>query len=284
MKRFLTILATIGLALGLSACSYVESGYVAVKVNAYGDDRGVQQEVLGPGRYMSGPNTTFHKFPTFTITDKWQRKAEIDQSITFQAAGGISVNGDYAIAFHIEPANVPKVFQRYRRGVDEISDNFLRNMVRDELNRLAVSYEVETLQAEGKQKLLDDVTANVQKAAAAVGITVEDISYISELRFPANVVAAINAKIEATQQAMKVENEVRRTKAEAEKAVVAAEAQVRVAQAEAQAIAARGAALRANGEALKLRELENQAAAIEKWNGALPGVTGAGALPFLKVN
>jgi len=33
---------------------------------------------------------------------------------------------------------------------------------------------------------------------------------------------------------------------------------------------------------LKLREIENQRKAIEKWDGKLPGVTG-GAMPFIQV-
>ncbi|MBF3542546.1 hypothetical protein ISG10_33340, partial [Burkholderia pseudomallei] len=36
-------------------CDNVPAGYVGVKVQRYGDDRGVNVEVKGPGRYFNGP-------------------------------------------------------------------------------------------------------------------------------------------------------------------------------------------------------------------------------------
>lgn len=289
MKRSFICMLALCATLLLSACDNVPAGYVGVKVDKYGDDRGVQAEVLKPGRYFTGINTTIFEFPTFTQTDKWQEKSSADekapnQSITFQASGGIAVNTDIGISFHVDPANVPKVFQKYRRGIDEISDNFLRNMVRDELNTLGIKYDVESLQGTGKEDLLKHVEANVKAKAAEIGVTVEDLSYLSGLRFPGNVVAAINAKIQATQDAMRIENEVRQTKAQAEKQVVSAEAQVKVAEAEARAMKLRGDALRANSDVLRIKELDNQAEAIKKWDGKLPTYSGGNApVPFISV-
>jgi regulator of protease activity HflC (stomatin/prohibitin superfamily) len=276
MKKSLLLAA---LALSLAACDIVPPGYSAVKVNRYGDDRGVEPTVVGPGRYWFGLNVDYYKFPTFMQTDKWQE----DQAITFQASGGLPVTAGIGISYAIEQTNVAKVFQTYRRGIDEISDSYLRNMVRDSFNNLGTKYDVEKLYGDGKQALLNDVTLAVKKEAAEAGITVRDISYITSLTFPPTVVAAINAKIQATQEAMRVENEVRKTEAEQRKLVVAAESQVKVAEAEAKAIKARGEALRASPEALRLKELENQTAAIEKWNGALPTYNGLQAVPFMNL-
>ena len=283
--RPLLILAT---ALMLTACgSPVPSGHVGVKIAKYGDDRGVSTTVLSPGRYYIGWNTDLFLFPTFTQTDKWTKShAEgkaADESITFQAQGGIGVNVDIGVAYHIESGNAAKVFQKYHRGIEEISDNFMRNMVRDALNEHGTNYDVEALQGAGKQKLIDEVVKDVQKQAAVVGISVESLSYLSDLRFPPNVVAAINSKIQATQDAMRVENELRRTKAESEKLILTAESKVKVAQAESQATRLQGEALRQNLDVLKLKEVENQAAAIAKWNGQLPTYSGNGATPFISV-
>lgn len=283
MKRIFSIIAVLFLLSGLAACDRVPSGHVGVKVEKYGDSRGVNTQVLTPGTYFNGPNVDVFLFPLFTQTDKWQKSSDKDspdQSITFQAAGGVSVNADIGISYHIEQSDVPAVFQKYRRGIEEISDSFIRNMVRDELNNRGIAFDVEALQAAGKQKLLADVEAEVQKQAKLNGITVESLSYLSDLRFPPAVVNAINAKIQATQEAMKVENEVRRTKAEAEKQIVTAQAQVQVAEAEAKAIEARGRALQANSNVLQLRALEIQAEAVKKWNGQLPQVNGQ-ATPFI---
>lgn len=101
---FLSILSVIICAVFLSACGdRVPAGHVGIKVDKYGDDRGVQAEVLKPGRYWTGPNTEVFAFPTFTQTDKWQAKSgdgdHVDQSITFQAAGGVFGRTKCALGF-----------------------------------------------------------------------------------------------------------------------------------------------------------------------------------------
>ena len=43
----------------------VPAGYVGVKVNLYGSDKGVQNEELGVGRYLLTWNEQCYLFPTF---------------------------------------------------------------------------------------------------------------------------------------------------------------------------------------------------------------------------
>lgn len=59
-------------------------------------------------------------------------------------------------------------------------------------------------------------------------------------------------------------------------------APLKVAQAEAEAQALRLQKQEITPELIKLREIEAQRLAIEKWNGVLPNVTG-GAVPFINV-
>ena len=252
-------------SLVLTGCDNVPAGYAAVKVNKYGDDRGVQNEVVGPGRYTPSTNVDYFLFPQFSISDSYARKDGKDESITFQSKEGMSINGDFGTVFSIKREDISKVFVKYRRGVDEISDIYLRNMLRDALVDGASKKSIEELMAD-KIKFMDDVQADVIKRAAASGITVETVSTLGEFRWPKQISDAINAKMTATQDAMKSENELRKTKADAEKKVAEAEAQVRVAEADAKAIALRGQALDRNPGVLKQQW-------IEKWNGALPLVS-----------
>ena len=286
MKKIFSLITLLTV---LSACSKVEVGYVGVKVDKYGSERGVNTELLEPGSYFTGWNTDVHGYPTFTKMDKWTKSSAegkpIDESLSFQIGGGILVNTDIGIAYHIEKSNVIKVFQKYRQPIAEVSDNALRNLVRDELNRAGVKYDVEALQGKGKIDLMNEVTASVQASSLVLGITVESVSFINEMRYPAAIVEAMNAKIHATQVAMQIENEVRQTRATSEKLIVQADAQVKVAQAEAQAMELRGKAMQANPNLLELKKLEVQQAAISKWNGALPAQMVPGsALPFINLS
>jgi regulator of protease activity HflC (stomatin/prohibitin superfamily) len=99
------------------------------------------------------------------------------------------------------------------------------------------------------------------------------------MRLPANVTAALNSKIEATQKAQQRENELRESEAQAKKEVAQAEGQAKAtilrAQAEAQA------------NKLKLQTLTKeliQYEAVQKWNGELSQVMGSGTIPFLNID
>lgn len=279
MKRLFVVLMAAFSLISLAGCNNVRAGYVGVKVDKYGDSRGVNVEVVGPGRYFTGPNTDIFEFPTFSQNEVWTKTptegSPNDESITFQTKEGTTINADFGITYHIDPANVAKVFTKYRRGVEEITDIFLRNMVRDSLNLASSQRSMDDLMAD-KSKFMTAASDDVKRRALIDGITVDTVYSVGDFRWPQQIIAAMNAKMSATQDAMKVENEIRKTEAEAKKLIVTADAQVKIAEAEAQAVELRGVALAKNPQVL-------QQMAIEKWNGVLPQVTN-GATPLINID
>jgi regulator of protease activity HflC (stomatin/prohibitin superfamily) len=281
MKKLL--LAT-SCSLLLSACSKVPAGHVGVKVNLLGGEKGVETEELGVGRYWIGLNQELYLFPTFSQNQVWTKdKTEgspNDDSMTFQTVEGLSVNTDIGITYSIDPTKVSKVFQKYRKGVDEITSIYLRNMVRDALVTVASSKKIESVYGAGKAELITAVQELVIKQTQTIGINVEKVYWIGELRLPQTVVVSINAKIGATQMAAQRENEVAQAKAEAAKAIATAqgeaESRLTLARAEAEAIKIKGEALAKNQDLVKLN-------AIEKWDGKLPVYQLSGAMPFIEV-
>jgi regulator of protease activity HflC (stomatin/prohibitin superfamily) len=267
----------------LAGCSRVEVGHKGIKVNLLGSDKGVQQEELGPGRYWIGINEELYVFPTFTRNYVWTRDSAegspTDESLTFQTVEGMSVNADIGISFAVKPEKVSTVFQKYRKGLDEITHIFLRNMVRDALVKASSTKPIETVYGAGKTDLIREVEASVREQTKDT-LEIEHIYWIGELRLPQVVTQAINAKIQATQIAQQRENEVATAKAEAQKAIERArgEAESRLlnAKAEAEAIRIKADALRANSDLVHLN-------AIEKWDGKLPQIIGQGPIPFLNI-
>ncbi|HET6555254.1 MAG TPA: prohibitin family protein [Dyella sp.] len=282
MKRVLTLSLSLA-ALLLASCSKVPAGNVGVKFQMYGDDKGSLQE-LPPGRYWVGWGYEMYTFPTFTQTYTFTRSASegrpVDESISFQTAQGLTVNADVGITYHIDPTKVTLIFQKYRKGIDEITDVYLRNMVRDALVKETASLDIESVYGKGKANLIETVQRDVSNEVAPVGIVIEKVYWIGELRLPENVVQSINAKIQATQMAEQRQNEVAQAQAEAQKveaeAQGQAQARITIAEAEAKAIALKGDALRQNPNVVQM-------SAIEKWDGRLPTYSG-GALPFLHLN
>lgn len=267
-------------AITLAACSKVPVGNVGVKVYLLGGAKGVDSEELSPGRYWIGVNEELFLFPTFTQTYDWSfHQQGPDESLTFQTVEGLSVNADLGITYHINPLKVSSIFEKYRKGIDEVTDIYLRNMVRDSLVRKASSLPIESVYGKGKSDLISSVQADVVAQVEPLGIVIEKLYWIGDLRLPPTVIASINAKIEATQKAQQRENEVAQATAEANKKIEDAKGEAQsiylVAKATADGINLKGAALRDNPKLVEFT-------AVEKWDGVLPQVAG-GAVPFINL-
>ena len=270
------------LAGSVAACSYVPAGHVGLKVNLLGGDKGVDSDVLGVGRYWIGWNEDLYVFPTFMQNYVWTAGVDEgspnDESISFQTADGMTANADIGISYSIDPDKVSIIFQTYRRGVEEITDTFLRNMVRDALVKQSSNKPIEYVYGAGKSELLASVQKDVADQVAPLGINIGKIYWIGEIRLPKTVIDSINAKNAATQMAQQRQNEVAQAKAEADKKIEdargTAESILRVADAQAKAN-------KLLAESLTTEFVQYQA--ITKWDGQLPKMTGSAAVPFIDV-
>lgn len=275
MNNFTRLAVGVLLVAMMSACAKVPAGHVGVLFNLYGSDKGVQIKEVPPGRYWLTWNEELYRFPTFTQTYTWQGA----EQLSFGTVEGLSVSADVGITYKIEPSSVTKLFQTYRKGVDEITNTFLRNMVRDALVKRASSIGVEAVYGRGKAELIEMVQADVAGQVKDIGLTVEKVYWIGDLRLPPSVTGAINAKIQATQMAEQRKNEVAQAQAEAAKDVAKAEgeakARLTIAEAEAESIRIKGDALRSNPSVIQLSW-------IDRWDGKLPVYQFGDATPLVQ--
>ena len=236
----------------LFALTTIQAGYVGVRVNLYAD-KGVDNEVVGTGRYFLGINEKMYEFPTFNQLYNY------GQPFTFQTSDAMDVKAEVGVEYNVVPEKAATLFQTYRKGIDEITSVNLRQYISDGLIKHAVKMDINALTQGGKTKLLDDVTKEIQSKIAPVGIRIVKLSWMTDLQYPQQVRDSINAKIEATQRSHLRENEVAQSKAEAE------------------AIAIKAKALRDNPGILQLN-------AIDKWDGKLPVyMSPNAAVPFVPV-
>ena len=269
----------------LISCSRVESGHVGIKVNLLGGDKGVDTEALGTGRYWIGFNEELHIFPVFQQNYVWtadsREGSENNEEITFQTTEGMKVSADVGITYHLVKDKVPEIFQKYRKGINEITDVYMRNHVRDAFNSVASKYKVEYVYGKGKSDLIKEVETLVTRELGDIGIVVDKLYWVGSVRLPVNVIAALNRKIEATQRAEQRENELREAEAEAKKKVAESEgiAKSEVALAEGKA---ESTLIKAKAEArankLIAQSLSSTLISYEKtkrWDGKLPQVSGS---------
>jgi regulator of protease activity HflC (stomatin/prohibitin superfamily) len=280
------------LFVGTGCLDRVESGYVGVKVYTLGSDKG-EIEVLGTGKYYIGWNEELHRFPVFQQNYTWEKSSKdggVDESIVFQTVEGMQVGADVGISFHLDREKIGTIFQTYRRGVEEITDTFLRNHVRDALNAAGSKLTVESVYGSGKTDLIAEVEKNVKEKVEPTGIIVDKIYLIGSFRLPKQITQALNDKMGATQRAQQRQNEVAEAKAEADKAVEQARGRAEsaklVAQQEADSLLitaeAQAKANRVLSESLSPNLIQYKQ--IEKWNGVLPVTTlGSGTGTLLGV-
>jgi regulator of protease activity HflC (stomatin/prohibitin superfamily) len=279
-KQFAAI-SLVGIS--LAACSTVPAGHVGVKVYLLGGSKGVDSEELGVGRYWIGMNEQLYIFPTYMQNYTWTKEPDStgpeDESISFQTIEGMTANADVGVSYQLDPTKINKIFQTYRRGVDEITDTFLRNMVRDALVKQASVKPIEYIYGAGKADLMAAVQADVQRQVENIGIKIDKIYWIGEIRLPQTVIDSINAKNAATQMAQQRQNEVAQARAEAEKKVAEAkgEADSILLKARSQAEANRVLSSSITPELVHYR-------ALDKWDGVLPRMTGNSAVPFINVD
>jgi regulator of protease activity HflC (stomatin/prohibitin superfamily) len=271
------------LLLSVTACTDVPAGNVGIKVFLLGGDKGVDTEVLGVGRYWIGMNEELYIFPTFMQNYVWTKSVDegspTDESISFQTADGMTANADIGISYSLDPEKISVIFQTYRRGVDEITDTFLRNMVRDALVKQASNKPIEYVYGAGKAELIAAVQKDVAEQVNAIGIKIDKIYWIGEIRLPPVVLDSINNKNAATQMAQQRQNEVAQAKAEADKKIEdargTAESILRVAEAQSKAN-------KILAESLTTEFVQYEA--LQKWDGKLPTTMVPGqATPFISV-
>lgn len=262
----------------------ISPGHVGVVVNYFGDEQGVDPKGLTTGVHWIAPWKTVYEFPTYEQNITWEGQ----RGFNFQTAEGMAVHCDLGITFHLLPEHIPAIFQRYRRGVDEISDLFIRNYVRAAINTQASKMAIEDLYGAGKEEFFKQVQLHVRKDLNSLGIDITRIYIIGRFGFPDGVIHALNAKIEATQRAQQRENELREAEAQAKKDVAKAEgaARCKIAEAEAEAksnymlaeSAARSNKLLSQSITRELVEWQT----VERWNGVLPQVSGSNT-PFINL-
>jgi len=294
MRGFAKIGGTIVLLalFGLFFFNYVASvarigaGYVGVEVVLSGSQRGASEIPIRTGWVFYSPlRSQIIEFPTFVQTVKWTANLNegraTNEEMSYNSKEGMEIYSDVSLSYAIEPKRVPDFYVKYRvSDLDTFTHGILRDVVRNSLNEVASTYNVEQIYGEQKAEFLAKVQALIQAKMDPVGVGIQQFGFIGAPRVPGVIAAAITAKAQAIQAAEQARNELAKTQAEAAKTVAEAEgnakAAVTRAQGEAEANKIRQTSL--TPQLLELRKIENQKALVDRWNGQLPTVETSGQM------
>lgn len=276
---------------GCTGCTVVNPGYVGIKVNMLGSDRGVQDIPIVTGWVFYNPfSQRVYEYPTFVQTAAWTRDVNEgsprNEEISFNSKEGLIITADVSLSYQLLPDKVPHFYVKFRSDdLNSFTHGFLRNVARDAFNEIAGTYAVEDIYGPKKEEFVTKVRERVNQQVADIGVALQQFGFIGAPRPPQAVIEAINSKITATQNAMRAENELRQTQAEAQKSVARAEGEAKaaVARAEGEAKANEVLAQSITPSLLQWRQLQITEQAVARWNGVRPMVEGQGGGLLLQI-
>ncbi|MDI6735474.1 MAG: prohibitin family protein [bacterium] len=179
------------------------------------------------------------------------------------------VNAGITLNYGLNPVMVNKLWQ-------EIGPDF-ENRIIDPAIQETVKAVMARFTAEELIQRRTEVKTQVQEMLETrlkTNYLIVDAVSITDFDFSSEFNAAIEAKQQAEQLALKAQRDLVRIKTEAEQTI---------AQAQAKAESLRLQKEQVSPQLIELRKIDAQMAAIEKWNGVLPQYTGSGPMPFLSV-
>jgi regulator of protease activity HflC (stomatin/prohibitin superfamily) len=180
-----------------------------------------------------------------------------------------TVHTRVALNYHVKPEAAVTVF---RDLGNEPGLRIIIPSVQEAVKAVTARFTAEELIAR-RTDVRDQIVSQLRERLARHGVMVDEFSIVN-FNFSRSFNEAIEAKTTAEQLKLKAERDLLRIEVEAKQ---------RVAQARAEAESLSIQRQQVTPELIRLREMENQRMAIEKWDGKLPQVAGGGAVPFINV-
>lgn len=249
------------------SCERIDAGHEGIKVNLYGDDKGVGNVSLCTGMVWYNPYTTqVYEYPTFAQTVDFE-------PFEVNSKDGTKFTVDPSMIVKIKDGESPLIFKKYRKELSEVIDGSLYIYVKDAARIVFNKYSADSIVSH--RELVDkSFDEYVREAFLKESFVLEQLT--PGISYPKSYEDAINAKNKAIQDEMRIANEVKVAEAEVRKAEAEAKKNIVAAQAEAEAN-------RLRTQSLTPQVLEK--AWIDKWDGTVPTViTNGNASTFLDLN
>lgn len=259
MKKLLLILATI---VAFTSCTTVDTTEVGIKYYKWSADDNLKGGVQGTvrGFVLFNPVTqSVFKYPI-----ELQRLEY--EPFTINAKGGSEFTMTPNLAYNINPDRAIDIFVKYRKPVRDLEAGFIKTCIFEAYRIVANRYTPDELM-NNLERFYADVRAHLDESMGSEGFIVNE--FTTTIDPPQSLKASIEAKENAVQKSIQLQNEIEQTRATAEKEIVAAEGKAKALKIEADAEAYYNERV-----SRSLTPVLVQQYAIEKWNGVVPVISG----------
>ncbi|TAG96599.1 MAG: prohibitin family protein [Sphingobacteriales bacterium] len=216
------ILSFVLIAVGLLSSCFVQidAGHVGVK-SLFGK---VQNDVLNSGLHFVNPLVSVKELDIKTmnytmsgIHDEGTKSG--DDAIRVLTADGLEVTIDLSVLYRVVPADAPKLIREIGENYE---DKIVRPITRTRIRDNAVYYEAIALYSTKRDEFQNRIFKTIDEDFRKRGLLLENL-LVRNITLPTPVKAAIERKIEAEQEAQKMQFVLQKEKQEAERKRVEAQ-------------------------------------------------------------
>jgi regulator of protease activity HflC (stomatin/prohibitin superfamily) len=257
---------------GGCACKKVEQGYTGIKAHLYGGEKGGVEEV-GPGRHWYNPvRTEVYEFPNFIQRIAWTQIPEdaspIDEAIRVMSKDQLEFIVDIGFMYRVSdsPGCSATIFRLYRKPIESITNGPIRDIIRKEVQDVFSQFNASDIYGDKRPVVVNKIDSLITRRLAQIKnddgtacFETRDFALLKLLP-PQTVIAAVEQKIKASQDAEKELEVLRAVRYRAQQDSVKAVQEARNNQMIRQSITP------------ELIEWEK----VRKWDGKLPQVAGSG--------
>lgn len=216
MSGIIRIAGIVLLVLGAlsKAVIQIDPGQVGVQ-SLFGN---VQERTLPSGLSIVNPLVEVKEFDIKTqnytmsgINDEGTKGG--DDAIRALSKDGLEVTLDLTVLYRIIPASAPAI---YRELGTNYRDLIVRPLARTRIRDLAANYEAVSLYSSKREEFQNKIFASIEKDFANRGLVLEQL-LVRNITLPESVKKAIESKINAEQDAQKMEFVLQKEQQEAER-------------------------------------------------------------------
>lgn len=221
LKHFKSLgMVVIGIGLLTSSIRQVDAGFVGVK-SLFGK---VQNETISSGLSMVNPlidvtsiDIRTQNYTMSGVHDEGQKSG--DDAIKVLTADGLEVTIDLSVLYRVNPAETPKLIREI--GIN-YEDKIVRPITRTRIRDNSVYYDAVALYSTKRDEFQSRIFKTIENDFKQRGLILENL-LVRNITLPASVKATIEQKINAEQEAQKMQFVLQKEKQEAERKRVEAQ-------------------------------------------------------------
>lgn len=203
MKKFITLLFAASL---LSSCAVIRPGEIGVKQTLGKFTGDVKTE-----------GTVFYNPITSKVIKESSQTKNIKLFLSLPSKEGLSVNSEISILHRLEPAKVTSVLTNLGRNYEEVITSVFRSAASDVCAQFYAKDMHSGMRANIEKEILDKMKINLEKQADGIELIAV---LMKQIQLPKGLASSVERKLQAEQDAMRMEFVLKQEKLEAERKII----------------------------------------------------------------